>query len=106
MNNQQIQNTAEEIVENAYQMYFGKPSEYAKAPFPMYSYENPARYFWQGFCQGLLKKGATQSEVEMILRSKNMRWMFDADSDKVMDFGESMADSSHIVWARQQEEQK
>lgn len=104
MNNQEIQNAAEEIVQNAYQMYFGKPSEYAKSPFPMYSYENPCRYFWQGFCKGLLDKGATPSEVETILRSKHMRWMFDADSDKVREFGEGFADASYIDWARKQEE--
>lgn len=70
----------------------------------MFSYDNPARYFWKGFCEGLFKKGATVEQVEMILRSKNMRWMFDADSDKVVEFGESFADESYIEWAKQQEE--
>lgn len=103
MNKQEIQNAAEEMVENAYQMYHGNPSQYATAPFPMYSYENPARYFWEGFCEELFKKGATPAQVEMILRSKNMRWMFDADSDKVVEFGASMADQYYIDWAKGQE---
>jgi hypothetical protein len=105
MNDQEIQDAAEEVVENAYQMYFGKPSEYAKVPFPMYSYDNAGRCFWRGFCEGLLKKGASPEQVEMILRSKNMRWMFDAESDKIMSFGETFADTSYIEWAKEQETQ-
>lgn len=106
MNEDQIRDAAETMVENAYQMYSGQPSKYAENPFPMYSYENPGRYFWRGFCEGLFKKGATPAQVEMILRSKNMRWMFDADSDKIEEFGESFASDSFIDWAKQQEEQQ
>lgn len=106
MNEDQIRDAAETIVENAYQMYSSQPSKYAENPFPMYSYENPARYFWRGFCEGLFKKGATPEQVEMILRSKNMRWMFDADSDKIEEFGESFASDSYVDWAKQQEEQQ
>lgn len=106
MNEQEIQNAAETMVDNAYQMYFGKPNEYAENPFPMYSYDNAGRCFWRGFCEGLFKMGATSEQVEMILRSKNMRWMFDADSDKIEAFGESFASQSYIEWAKQQEAQE
>lgn len=45
--------------------------------------------------------GATEDQVEKILRSKHMRWMFDAESDKVVDFGKTFAEQYMIDWAKE-----
>lgn len=92
---------AESIVYNAYQMYFGKPRENASKPFPMFSHDNPGNLFWEGFCEQLLDMGATEEQVEKILRSKHMRWMFDAESDKVVEFGKTFAEQYMIDWAKE-----
>lgn len=97
------QTKAESITYNAYQMYFGKPKDYAKKPFPMYCQDNPSTYFWNGFCEQLLDMGATEEQVEKILRSKHMRWMFDAESEKVVEFGKTFAQQYMIDWAKENE---
>lgn len=89
------------IAVSAYQMYTGTPSKYVENPFPMYSYDTPAYKFWKGFIVGLLEKGATEEEVGMILRSKHMRWMFDAHEDCIVEFGKGFAEMSYIEWTRE-----
>lgn len=86
-----IENRVEEIVYSAYQMYSGKPNEHADKPFAMYSHNNPTNAFWSGFVRKLMKDGLTDEQVQNLLQSKHMRWMFDADSDKIEDLGEQMA---------------
>lgn len=81
----------EEIVYSAYQMYSDKPNEHAENPFPMYSHNNPANSFWRGFVGKLIQDGLTDEQVQSLLQSKHMRWMFDADSDKIQELGEQMA---------------
>ena len=83
---------ASDIVSNAYQMFTGNPNSYADDPFPMYSYEKPARLFWEGFVSKLIEDGATKDQIEWLLRSKHMRWMFDADEDRVVELGALMAE--------------
>lgn len=87
-----IEKRVEEIVYSAYQMYSGKPNEHTETPFPMYSYNNPANAFWRGFVRKLMVDGLTDEQVQDLLQSKHMRWMFDADSDKVEELGEQMAE--------------
>lgn len=82
---------AQSFVMNAYQMYTGNPSKYAENPFPMYSYEKPAYYFWTGFVEKLLDEGASPKQIEALLRHKHMRWMFDQKSEEVEDMGKAFA---------------
>jgi hypothetical protein len=95
---------AQSMAYDAYQMYSGKPREFAKNAFPMYSYDNPANCFWIGMIEGLLDLGASEAQVEKILRSKHMRWMFDADSEKVVEFGKSFAEQYMVDWVVEQEQ--
>lgn len=72
---------AERMVNRAYDMFpCGKP-EHVEKPFPMYSYERAANQFWYAFTAELFKQGLNEDEVEWLLRSKHMRWMFDGEPD-------------------------
>lgn len=87
-----IENRVEEIVYSAYQMYSGKPNVGVENPFPMYSHNNPTNAFWRGFVRKLMVDGLTDEQVQNLLQSKYMRWMFDADSDKIEGLGEQMVE--------------
>jgi hypothetical protein len=78
-----IYNRADSIVNRAYDMFPIKhqESQYVENPFPMCSFERAATEFWFAFTVCLINKGLTDSEIEWLLRSKHMRWMFDAEVD-------------------------
>lgn len=84
-----INDKADLMVNRAYDMYpqKSKPSDYlpeGSEPFPMYSFERAACIFWSSFCGVLFEKGLTEEQVEWLLRSKHMRWMFDSMDDQAM----------------------
>lgn len=64
----------------------------AKKPeIPMHSFERAAYLFWQGFYQGLMRRGLTHEQAVAELQSKGTRWMFDGNGDALVKFGEKFA---------------
>ena len=60
--------------------------------WPMYSFDRPAHAFWQGIANGLTAQGKTEKEVQEILQSKYMRWLFDGQGyETVKALGTEMA---------------
>lgn len=85
-----IYNKTEQMLERAYDMFPLKhePSKYLPEgvePFPMYSFERAGTLFWGSLIGNMYKRGMTDTEVEWLLRSKHMRWMFDGLSDIDLD---------------------
>lgn len=58
---------------------------------PMYSYDRPAYNFWQGFAEGLAKRGLTEEQIFNEMRSKGTRWMLDEHDNKLKSLGRRMA---------------
>lgn len=86
----QIYDKTETMLERAYDMFplKHKPSEYLPEdikPFPMYSFERAGTMFWKSLIKNMYKRGMTDQEVEWLLRSKEMRWMFDQLDEKALD---------------------
>lgn len=86
----------------AYDMFPLKhePDKHVENPFPMFSYERAATLFWSGFIDELVERGLSDKEVEELLRSKDMRWMFDAKEDDVRNFAKSMVNDNLIESAK------
>lgn len=59
--------------------------------WPMYSYERAADSFWNGFSNELLDKGYSESQIQYVLQSKQVRWMLDQKSKEIEDLGRNMA---------------
>ncbi len=74
---------ADRMVGRAYDMFPFKhePSKHIEKPFPMYSFERAASQFWYAFTAELFQQGLGEDEVEWLLKSKQMRWMFDGEPD-------------------------
>lgn len=70
-----------------------EPSATSDSPFPMYSYETPCFQFWKGFVNHLISKGLSYDEIKQILISKNVRYMFDSESQVIEDLGAKLAES-------------
>lgn len=87
-----------EMLGRAYDMFpmKHKAGEYYRNPFPMYSFERASTIFWQGFIQELFDRGLNEEQVEWLLRSKNMRWMFDSNESHLEKFAASMVSDSLI----------
>jgi hypothetical protein len=62
-----------------------------KCTHPMYSYDRAAYLFWQGFYEGLVKRGLSHEKALEEMQSKGVRWMFDRDANKVKNLGRKMA---------------
>lgn len=95
-----MKDITENLLSRAYQMYFGKPFDGVENPFPMYSFDTPARSFWRGFIDKLVELGATEEEAEKILRSKHTRWLFDQMEEQLEEFAKGFATEDLINWAR------
>lgn len=108
MTNEEIYDKTEDMLERAYDMFphKHKPSKYlsdGEKPFPMYSFERAATIFWRSIIKNMYKRGMTDSEVEWLLRSKNMRWMFDQLEDKVIDeFTDSLLTDNMVESAKRE----
>ncbi len=59
--------------------------------YPMYSYSRPAYNFWNGFYNGLRKRGLTKEQAISEMQSKGVRWMLDSDDSSLEKLGEKMA---------------
>ena len=57
----------------------------------MFSYNRPAYNFWQGFYDGLRKKGLTHEQAMEELMSKGVRHMLDANDGRLQKLGRAMA---------------
>lgn len=92
---------AENMVERAYDMspLKHKASEYCENPFPMHSFERAATVFWHGFVSECFDRGLTEDQVEWLLRSKEMRRMFDDHSPELEDFARTFVTDSMLVTA-------
>lgn len=62
-----------------------------KPKYRMNSFNRAAYIFWQGFYNGLRKKGLTHQQAIDEMQSKGTRWMLDAKDDQVQALGEQMA---------------
>lgn len=65
---------------------------------PMYSYSRPAYTFWQGFYDGLRKKGMTHEKAMEVLQSKAARHMLDGHDDEIKTLGEKLATEGFDSW--------
>ena len=66
---------------------------------PMYSFSRPAYIFWQGFYDGLIKRGFTHEIAIREMQSKGVRWMLDSEDNKLKELGAKMAESYSIYHA-------
>jgi len=64
----------------------------------MYSYSRPAYTFWQGFYDGLRKKGMNHDDAIRVLQSKAARHMLDGHSDELTKLGEKLATQGFDNW--------
>ena len=69
-----------------------------KPKYTMYSYSRPAYNFWQGFYDGLRKKGMTHEDAIAVLQSKAARHMLDGHADEVRTLGEKLAKGGFDNW--------
>lgn len=97
-----IKKIAASINNRAYDMYPVKaePSRRVEDPFPMFSYERVSCIFWRGFIEELLSRGLDESQVEWLLRSKEMRWMFDGQEREIEQFAASLVNDGMINRAK------
>lgn len=96
-----MENKHKRVVElhaRAYDMFpqKHKPMDHIENPFPMYSYERVASIFWNGFIEGLVESGMEDDAIESLLRSKDMRWMFDENEEVIEKFAKSLIKESMI----------
>jgi len=84
---------AENLLNDAYDMYpqKHKPSKYSRDPFPMYSFERASTIFWQSFIEQLLDNGMQYEDVRKLLRSRQMRYMFDNGDEPLVNAAKIMA---------------
>ena len=104
-----IRNKTVSMLERAYEMFPNKhePSKYlseSETPFPICSFERAATIFWSSLIENMYKRGMTDSEVEWLLRSKNMRWMLDelSDSPDLNLFTDSLLTDSMIEYVKRE----
>jgi len=96
-----IASRVENMCARAYDMFPQKheESKLTENPFPMYSYERAGCVFWSGFIEELMERGLRDEDVEALLQSKQMRWMFDEHSQKLADFAKTLVTGELIVAA-------
>lgn len=58
-----------------------------KPEWPMYSFDRPAHYFWNGVANGLKKSGLNDEEIKDWLQSKAARWLLDSMGEKIVKLG-------------------
>jgi hypothetical protein len=62
------------------------------SPIPMFSHRQPGEWFWMGFVMKLQKAGYDEFQIQTLLQSKLIRWMFDGfGSEKMMAAGYNLA---------------
>lgn len=85
-----------------YQMYKPRPDHIEENEgIEMYSYERPAGLFWQLFIEGLMEKGATDDEAQLVIQSKLVRHMLDHPSAEFEQAVKDMATMEMVEKARQ-----
>ena len=99
-----IEEKADKMVFRMYQMYQPLPDYAPEDSFEMYAYDRILGRFWQGFVKELYNKGLNDKQVEWLLRSKNMRWMFDREEDEVLNFGKKLASTIDLKYTGVYEE--
>ena len=104
--NNDLQNKSNAMQSRAYDMFpiRHKADEHVDSPFPMYSYERASTIFWSGFIDELYDRGLKCEQVEWLLKSKQMRWMFDHNSDKLEFMAKSFVDNDMVEAARREAE--
>lgn len=65
----------------------------ANCKYPMYSFNRPVYSFWQGFYEGLRKRGLTHQQSIHEMQSKGVRLMLDDHSDMLQNLGREMAEN-------------
>ena len=64
--------------------------------WPMYSFDSPSYFFWQGVAQGLQEQGATEEEIQWWLQSKCSRWTLDGMGQRIHRMGNEIGNSLNI----------
>jgi hypothetical protein len=65
----------------------------------MYSYDLAGSEFWKSMCYVAAKKGMTDTQIEELLCSKYMRWMFDKVTNEFDELCEKLLSKDAVDWA-------
>lgn len=58
--------------------------------WPMYSFNNAAHSFWNGFANALRERGLTDEQIKDELQSKGVRWVLDSEGCKLEELGRQL----------------
>ena len=86
--------TSTDITGKIGNMFQGEQPEW-----PMYSFNRPAYAFWQGVATELQEQGYSQKQIQGVLQSKHMRWLFDGQANEQLELlGRTIAKAEHTTW--------